>query len=57
MKPHEVARTKEAAAARRAAGLTYPDRMIVIEANRATLPDRPCGRCGARGWCDHRQPA
>jgi hypothetical protein len=25
-----------------------------IAALRSPLPDAPCVRCGARGWCDHR---
>ena len=24
---------------------------------RSPLPDAPCFRCEARGWCEHRQPA
>lgn len=24
---------------------------------RSTLPDAPCGRCGARGMCEHRRAA
>ncbi len=30
------------------------DTLRLDAAKLSTLPDRPCARCGARGWCGHR---
>ena len=53
--------TSAAEAARKAVGgnmgLTGPA-LALVRAQRSTgLPDAPCARCGARGWCDHRRLA